>query len=219
MTSNSPSSQAPATEEKKNDKEYNFRAMEAKYERQMQQQNAELERLKQELESKKAPAHEEEEDSEPYIDKKVLKKTLNQFGQNTQTEIQKAMQQAKASAKEELKQEMWMENNPDFYDVLQHAEKFAQKAPRLAESILRMPEGFERQKLVYENIKHLNLDKPEQKQPTIQEKIDANRKSPYYQPSNQGTAPYAGQQADFSPAGQKDAYQKMMDMKNRLRLG
>jgi len=211
MTANGQSSQP-------NDKEYNFRAMEAKYERQMQQQQAEMDRMKQELEASKVPL-EEEVDQDPYVDHKKLNKTMNKFGQNTQTEIQKAMQQAKQSAKEELKQEMWLDNNPDFFDVLKHADKFHEKAPKLAESILRMPEGFERQKLVYENIKHLNLDKPEPKAPSIQEKIDQNRKSPYYQPANMGTAPYAGQQSDFSPAGQKEAYAKMMDMKNRLRLG
>ena len=38
------------------------------------------------------------------------------------------MEQAKFSAKEELRQEMWLENNPDFYDTLKHAEKFAEKS-------------------------------------------------------------------------------------------
>lgn len=208
------------SQEQVNDKEKNFRQLEAKYERQLQQERTERERLSKEIEELKKPKEEiEEEDSDPYIDQKKLNKSLNKFGQNTQTEIQKAMQQAKVAAKEELRQEMWLENNPDFYDVLQHAERFAQKAPRLAENILKMPEGFERQKLVYHNIKELGIDKPEQKQPTIQEKIDANRKSPYYQPTQMGTAPYAGAKSDFSPAGQKEAYQHMMDLKNRLRLG
>jgi hypothetical protein len=127
------------------------------------------------------------------------------------------MEMAKQAAKEELKQEMWLENNPDFYDVLQHAEKFAQKAPKLAETILRMPEGFERQKLVYQNIKELGINKPEQKQPSIQEKIDANRRSPYYQPSGVGSSPYS-QVGDFSPTGQKNAYEKLKQLKEQLRL-
>ena len=214
--------QAPSTEVKVSDKELNFRQLEAKYDRELKQQREENERLKKELEARnqsQSNVQEEDDDSEPYVDQKKLNKTLNKFGQNTQTEIQKAMQQAKASAKEELKQEMWVENNPDFYEVLQHVEKFAQKAPKLAESILRMPEGFERQKLVYENIKQLDLHKPEQKQPSIQDKIDANRKSPYYQPTNFSAAPYSGPQSDFSPSGQKDAYNKMQELKNRLRLG
>jgi hypothetical protein len=127
------------------------------------------------------------------------------------------MEHAKTAAKEELKQEMWLENNPDFYEVLGNAEKFAQRSPKLAETILRMPEGFERQKLVYQNIKELGLHKPETKAPSIQDKIDANKRSPYYQPSGVGTAPYASA-GDFSAVGQKNAYDKMQELKSRLRM-
>jgi len=80
-----------------------------------------------------------------------------------------------------------------------------------------MPEGFERQKLVYKNIKALGLNMPEVKQPTIQDKIDANKRSPYYQPSGVGTAPYASV-GDFSSQGQKQAYAKMQELKNKLRI-
>ena len=79
-----------------------------------------------------------------------------------------------------------------------------------------MPEGFERQKLVYQNIKELGVDKPEQKQSTIQEKVDANRRSPFYQPTGVGTAPYATS-GDFSQTGQKQAYAKMKELQARLR--
>lgn len=203
------------------DKELNFRNLEAKFQRELQQERAarlEAERIAQEAISKKQQANDDDDDdSEPYVDKKRLNKQLNKFGQNTQSDIQKAMEQAKHAAKEELKQEMWLENNPDFYDVLQHAERFAQKAPELAKSILKMPEGFERQKLVYQNIKELGVHKPEQKAPSIQEKIDSNRRSPYYQPSGVGTSPY-NSQSDFSAGGQKQAYEKMQELKSRLRI-
>lgn len=209
--------QPTQVEAKPNDKEYNFRQLEARLQ---QERTARLEAEKKAEElaaARKSNEIEEEEDSEPYVDHKKLNKTLNKFGQNTQSEIQKAMEVAKQKAKEEIKQEMWLEQNPDFYDTLQHAEKFAQKAPKLAEIILKMPEGFERQKLVYQNIKELGLDKPEQKQPSVQEKIDANRHSPYYQPSGVGTAPYSSG-GDFSPTGQKSAYEKMQQLKSRLRI-
>src|SRR5258708_8361244 len=137
-------------EQKTSDKELNFRKLEAKYQQEVAYERAkreETEKRLQELSQKQEP--EMEDDSDPYIDHKKLNKSLSKFGQNTQAEIQKAMQQAKHSAKEELKQEMFLENNPDFYQVLEHAEKFALRAPKLAENILRMPEGFERQKLVY----------------------------------------------------------------------
>jgi hypothetical protein len=224
MTSQIQENQVPAQEQKPNDKEFNFRQIEAKLQQERvarleaEKRAAEAEKLAHEAVSKKTHESEEENYTEPYVDDKRLEKKLNKFGQNTQSEIQKAMQMAKQQAKEELKQEMWLEQNPDFYDILQHAEKFAQKAPKLAENILRMPEGFERQKLVYHNIKELGIDKPEQKQSSVQEKIDANKRSPYYQPSGVGTAPYASA-GDFSPAGQKNAHAKMQELKNRLRLG
>lgn len=209
-------------QEKTNDKEMNFRALEAKYQRQVEQERSariEAERLLQDITQKRISAESEEDDesAEPYVDHKRLNKTLNKFGQNTQNEINKAMETAKKNAKEELKQEMWLENNPDFHEVLQHAERFAQRAPKLADTILRMPNTFERQQLVYQNIKELGLDKPEQKQPSIQETIDAKRRGPYYQPTSVGSAPY-GNSGDFSQAGQRSAYDKMQALKNQLRI-
>lgn len=205
-------------EQKPTDKELNFRRLEAKYQQELASERAKREEMEKRLqETAKQPEPEDDHDSEPYVDHKKLNKTLNKFGQNTQSEIQKAMQQAKEAAKEELKQELFLENNPDFYQVLEHAEKFAQKSPKLAENILRMPEGFERQKLVYHTIKEMGIDKPESKQPSVQDKIDANRRTPFYQPTGVGTAPYQSV-GDFSASGQKQAYDKMKELQARLRL-
>lgn len=211
-----------AQDQKNNDKEMNFRKLEQKYQQQMQEERSarlEAERRTKELEQKQAQMMEKEEDndSEPYVDHKRLKKEQAKFGQQlkqeTQSEIQKAVQQAL----HEERKTNWVKSNPDFYDVLQHAEKLALKAPDLAESILEMPESFERQKLVYKNIKALGLDKPEQKEPSIQQKIDANRRSPYYQPSGVGAAPYQSV-GDFSTQGQEQAYNKMKELQARLRI-
>ena len=219
-----PTNTSQVTETKPTDKELNFRQLEAKYERQLQQERSarlEAERIAKETQEaqKRNDTESEESDSEPYVDQKKLAKTLNKFGQSTQDNIQKSMQAAKEAAKEELRQEMWLENNPDFYDILQHAEKLAQKSPALTKSILAMPDNFERQKLVYQNIKEFGLHKTPERQPSVQDKIDANRKSPFYQPTNVGAAPYSGAQSDFSQSGQKEAYNKMQELKNRLRLG
>lgn len=218
MTEIAAENQVP--EAKNNEKELNFRRLEAKYQQELAAERAkreEAERLAQQYQNQTQQVQEEEDDSEPYVDHKKLNKTLSKLGMNTHSEIQKAMEQAKRTAKEEVKRELWLENNPDFYEVLNHAEKFAQKAPKLAETILKMPEGFERQQLVYQNIKELGLHKPEQQQPSIQEKIDANRRSPFYQPSGVGAAPYAPT-GDFSQGGQKQAYDKMKELQARLRL-
>jgi hypothetical protein len=214
-----PAQENQVEESKVSSTDLNFRRQEAMYNRKLAEVEAKNLELQKQLEQKQQiSSQDDDDDSEPYVNNKRLNKSLAQFGQNTQSEIQKAMQQAKQAAKEELKQEMWIENNPDFYEVLQHADKLAKKSPKLAETILRMPDGFERQQLVYHNIKELGIDKPDSKSSSIQDKVDANRRSPYYQPSGIGTAPYAAA-GDFSDQGQKQAYSKMQELKNRLRLG
>jgi|ERR1700731_2051323 len=210
------------TEQKPSDKELNFRKLEEKYERVLSEERAARVEMEKEIQRlAQAALHdkdkEDEDDSEPYVDHKKLKKTLSKFNEQSKKETQNDIQKAVHSALNEERKNTWQQNNPDFYEVLQHADKFAQNYPALAESILTMPEGFERQKLVYKNIKALGIDKPEVKQPSIQDKIDANRRSPYYQPSGISPAPYAGA-GDFSPSGQKNAYDKMKELQNRLRI-
>ncbi len=80
-----------------------------------------------------------------------------------------------------------------------------------------MPESFERYKLVYKNIKALGLHKPSPKEPTLEEKLAANRKSPYYQPSGEASAPYQSA-GNFSLDGQKQAYEKMQELKKHMRI-
>lgn len=206
-----------------NDKEHNFRMLESKYERQLAQERAgrlEAERIAQEAlnrNQQRQDVDDEDDSSEPYVDHKKLKKTLSrhnqQVKQETQSEIQKAVNQAIQSERKEN----WMRNNGDFYEVMEHAQKLYEKDQELAETILAMPESFERQKLVYKSIKSMGLHKPPEKQSTIQDKVDANRRSPGYQPSGVGTAPYASA-GDFSPTGQKSAYEKMQALKKTLRI-
>lgn len=200
---------------KANDKEYNFRLQEQKYQKLLEnERNAKL-ALEKELQQSKQRPIDDDDDNEPYVDKKKLNRALNQFGQQTMQQTQSEIQKAVHTALQEERKANWMKNNSDFYDVMKHAEKLAQKDPELADTILEMPEGFERQKLVYKNIKALGLDKPETKAPTIQEKIDSNRRGPYYQPSNTGTSPYTPA-GDFSKTGQKNAYEQMQALKGRL---
>lgn len=211
--------QVPATqpEQQPSNKELNFRALEAKYQRELAQERSERERLSRELEDRSKQQEEPENEDEPYVNNKKLDKKLAKFGQSTQSEIQKAMEIAKKTAKEEIKREMWLDNNKDFYDIIKHADKLYEKDKELAETILEMPEGFERQKLVYQNIKALGLHRPPETKSTIQDKIDSNKKSPYYQASGVAAAPYAAT-SDFTPQGQKQAYDKMQELKKRLRV-
>lgn len=207
-----------STQEAK-DKETNFRKLEAYYEQKLAQERSEKEealRLAKEAQNSQK-IEEEEEDSDPYVDRKKLEKKFQKFNQSTQSEIQKAMEQAKLRAKEELKQELWLEQNPDFYDTLQLAEKFANTNPQLAQTILKMPDGFERQKLVYQNIKALGLDKPKDDKPSANQLLEKNRNYGGYQP-NGFTGPAYATNGDFSESGQKQAYEKMMQLKKSLRI-
>lgn len=211
-------------EQKAQDKEINFRQMEAKYERQIAQERQareEAERKVHEMSQRQTQVVEEEEEDEtdPYVDHKKLNKKLAKFGQQSEQKTQQTIKNTAQSIREEIKREMWLENNPDFYDTLSnHATKLAERSPALAKAILSLPDTFERQQLVYQNIKELGIDKPVVKESSIQNTIDANRKSPFYQPTGMGTAPYSSQ-SDFSKTGQKSAYDKMQELKSRLRLG
>lgn len=222
MTSPAQENQVVAAEQKPNDKEYNFRALEAKFQQERQarleaeRKVQEAERLAREMAQKRSEP-DDDEDDEPYVNPKKLDKKLSSFEKRLEEKIDKRAEEKARSMLDQQKKESWMRSNPDFYEVLQHAEKFAQHDPELAETILEMPEGFERQKLVYKNIKALGLHKPQQKEASIQDKIDANRRGPYYQPTNVNAGPYA-MAGDFSQAGQKNAYQKMQELKARLRM-
>ncbi|SRR5260221_4103316 len=214
-----PEQQIVNQENKISDKELNFRALESKYQKQLEQVKSELEqarRIAEEAMNKKQIV--EDEDDEPYVDHKKLNRTLEKFGEKTKQQTQTEIQRAVQTALSEEKKQSWVKNNPDFYDILQkHAQEFAEKDPELAESILDMPEGFERQKLVYKNIKALGIDKPASKQSSIQDKVNANQRSPYYQPSGIGNSPYSNG-GDFSEGGQKQAYAKMQELKSKLRI-
>lgn len=199
----------------KKDHEYNF----AQIRKQLEAERAAREQAEEKaslLEAERQALLEGNGEQE-FIDNLKLAKTLNQFDskieKKTQTNIQRAVQEAIANEK----QQQWFKQNPDFAEILKHADKIEQKDSDLYETLLQMPDSFERSKLVYRTIKTMGLDKPEQKEPSIQEKINANRKSPYYQPSGMSAAPYASQ-GDFSPVGQKNAYDKLQELKRNLRL-
>jgi hypothetical protein len=208
-----------AIENKPNDKEFNFRMQAAQYEKKIElerQEKVALQKQLQEIQSKK---HHDDDDDEPYVDMKKLDRKLANFEQKNSEQTQQQINKAVSIAIQQDRNEQWMKNNPDYNEIMnpENIERFYQHDKEHAETILRMPEGFDRQKLVFKSIKALGLHKPEAKQPSIQDKIDANKRSPYYQPSGVGSAPYASQ-GDFSPSGQKGAYQKMKDLQNKLRI-
>lgn len=204
------------TEEKKqNDKEYNFRMMEQKYQREVAQERARAQELERQLQERNKVV-DDDEDDEPYVAPKKLEKKLAKFEEKTSKKTAEEIKNAVQIALEEERQNNWLNQNSDFEQIMseQNVQKFIANHKDLADSIARMPPGFEREKLVYKNIKALGLDKPAKKESSIQEKIDANKRSPYYQPSGMGSAPYANN-SDFSAQGQKQAYEKMQQLKSK----
>jgi hypothetical protein len=217
-------SEVAAEAAKPSDKELNFRKQEEMFKRQLEQERqarqqaeARAQQLEEAQKRSSVPQDDDDYGDEPYVDHKRLKRELGKVVQKTTSDTDQRIQNAVQSALAQERQNMWMKQNPDFFDVMQHAQAFADKDPELAETILAMPEGFERQKLVYKNIKALGLHKKPEPEQTIQAKVDANRRAPYYMPTGVGTAPYSSQ-GDFSDTGQKTAYAKMQELKNRLRL-
>lgn len=209
-------------EAKISDKEINFRRQEEallKKVEQEKQARLALEQRLAELEKGKSKIQEhddEEDDSDPYVDRKKLKKALSEFGRQSHESTKSEIQRAVHTALEEERKQQWLKQNPDFDEIMGHAEAFYRKDPELAETILKLPESFERVKLVYKNIKALNLHKKEEDKPSIQDTIDRNRRSPFFNPQT-STSPYQSQ-GDFSAAGQKSAYEKMQQLKKSLRI-
>jgi len=208
----------------KNDKEYNFAQIRQQLERERLEKQAlmeELEKTKKVAQQALSPREDDEDDSdEPYVDHRRLEKKLAKFSVKTKQETDERINSAVQKALSEERRQMWLKNNPDFYDVMQHAETFAQRDPELAETILAMPEGFERQKLVYKNIKALGLHKKEEPKSNIQDKIDQNKRTPFYQPSGMGAPGYGivSGGKEYSPSEGKNAYEKMKELQKRLRI-
>ncbi len=206
------------------DKEANFKKQTEYYEKLLQEERQKRAQAEAEVQKRHQAANseDEEEDSEPYIDRRRLKKEFNQFETRTKQTTQSDIQRAVSEALEKERQQNWLDNNSDFYEVMQHAEALAQKAPNTAKTILNLPDGFERQKLVYNAIKELGINKKEEPKTSIQDEIRNNKKGVYYNPSGVGSAPYQGYVTggkDYSPAEGQSAYQKMQELKNKLRLG
>lgn len=204
----------PQTAPETKELEKNFAVQRRYYEKELEKQRQEYEQRIQTLGQQTAAQSNDndDDDSEPYVDKKTLKKTLSKWEQNLDQRIDKKAEEKAKSMVEQERQTSFLKQNSDFHQILTPdlIQKFVEKHPEIAEPMLEMPDNFARQKLLYQNIKALGLHKPPEIKP-IQEKIEQNRRSPYYQPSGAGTPPYANA-GDFSPIGQKSAYDKMKQL-------
>lgn len=223
MTTPETNAVAEYEQKQQQDKELNFRKLEQSFQQKLEQERQarlDAERKAEEalklIQSKQQ--HDDDDDTDdPYVDHKRLNKKLSNFEKTMEQKIEQKAETIARSMVEQQKNVDWVKRNPDYMKVIEdHAAKIYHLNPELAEAILQMPDTFERQRLVYNNIKALGLDKPAVHQPSIQEKIDANRRSPYYQPSGIGTAPYNANQGDFSQQGQEQAFKKMRELQNKM---
>lgn len=186
---------------------------------QMQQKIAKLEEMAEKASERKAapaPVVDDEETNDPYVDNRTLNRKLQRMQEDFEKKMdQKAEEKAKTMIAGE-RRDAYLRQNSDFRKIMESdlVQKFAEKHPEVAESILAMPESFERQKLVYSNIKALGLHKEEEPKVPIQQQIDHRKKNYYYIPGQVGSAPYAAV-ADYSPASQKLAFQKMRALQGR----
>jgi len=226
MTTNNQASSVDDSEVK-SDKEINFERVR----KQLEQERAarlqaeerakqlEQERLSQARKPYKEDDEEEEYTDEPYVDHKVLNKKLAKFEHNFEKKVDQLAEQKARELLEQEKQHNYIKQNPDFQNVLnqENIQKFAEQHPAIAERMLRMPDNFDRQALLYEQIKVFQSKQKDDAKPSVQQTIDQNRRSPYYQPSGVGSSPY-GATGDFSPAGQKNAYDKLQELKSKLRI-
>lgn len=213
---------AQSQDQQQSDKEHNMAQMRKALEQANQarvaaeQRAAELEKIAQER-IKAANSHDDDDDDEPYVDKKRLNKRLTTFKKEQDEEIDRKVNNLVQQRLMQQQQENFLKENPDFQQVMSSdlVQKFADAHPEMAKNILKMPEGIERHQLVYQAIKSLGIDKPPAKQPSIQEKMDANRRSPFMpNPGNSG--PGYQVNGDYSESGQKNAYQQMKNLQKRM---
>lgn len=220
---NNASNQQTPDQNQQSDKEHNMAQLRKSLEAERQarliaeQRAAEIERVAQERIKQANPAVEDDDDDEPYIDKKRLNKRLVTFKKDQDDEIDRRVNNKVQQVLDQYKRDDFVRNNPDFQQVMSSdlVQRFAEEHKKLAENILEMPDGFERQKLVFQTIKSLGMDKPVQKEPSVQEKINANRRSPFL-PAPGTNSPGYQAVGDFSETGQKNSYQQMKQLQKRM---
>lgn len=211
--------------EKDKSAEYNFAQMRKSLESERQERlrlQQQLETLQKEAEKRHSVRptveDEEEDDDEPYVDRKKLKREMGKFSEKASEEASEKAYRRLKSEMEEKERLDWIENTPDFEEILGHADEFAKKAPITAKNILRRNKtDFEKQQDAYYAIKEMGLHL--KKEPSMQDQINSNRKSVYYSPGSSQGAPYGGAAFDASKENQKRAYEQVQAMKQRLRGG
>lgn len=213
--------------ESPSDKELNFRRLEAAREADRDARvRAELENqmLKREIEEIKVLLQPKEKDPldevEDYVDPARLKAKLSiertalerkakEIAKNTYQEIKKEEEEKeKKNYIARLKRDY-----PDYESVMNESTLMTleQIDPIFLETVLSIPDDYERRAKTYKKIK--SLPKPEEKV-SIQDKVAENQQNPYYMPSGSGN-PSAVEFDIRSKSARESAYAKLKAAQKR----
>lgn len=222
MTAPTENSQDPQQAVTPNSKEDNLVLQRKMYERQLGEERKAREQMQKRLDDLEATKSrnarnddvDDDDDSEPYVDKRTLKKQLSKFAQDMGQDIDRRAEEKARTLMEQERQVSFLKQNNDFNQILneENIQKFAERHPEVAEQMLEMPDNFARKKLLYQNIKALGIHKKDEQRPSIQDTVNKNQRTPYYQPSQAGATPPYAMQGDFSQKGQENAYAKMKEL-------
>lgn len=172
-----------------------------------------------------APKEGDEDDGEPYVDKKRLNREMSKLKESMGAEIDRKAEEKARSLMAEEKKKDFFKNNKDFNEIMQQDEiqRFIAEQPGLAEDLETMPDNFERQKVVYRMIKTLKEAKPVQgaaptapKSPLAQA-FDARKSAMAYQPGGSSGGPFQSI-GDFSQQGQKNAFDRFRALQKTVHL-
>ncbi|MDE1970969.1 MAG: hypothetical protein KGI50_05335 [Patescibacteria group bacterium] len=159
----------------------------------------------------------DDDDSDEFVEKKYIR---NEFSR-VEKDINNIKQETKRLEEERMKreQDLWMHSHPDFEEVLKSANDFEKDNQEVANSLLNIPEGFERYKSAYNMIKLYKEAKNKPAAPTMQDHINNNRRPMYYAPSGMATPPSQQFKGSYTKEEMKSAHEAMLALKNEMRLG
>lgn len=203
MTEGVNSQEVAQPEKKASDKEFNFRRLEAEREKERearikaeleaQMRQKELEEIKEYLKPKEKDPF---DDSDDVIDPELRSRIEAKLAKERSTFERKAEEIAKSTyeriqrEKEEAEKKNYLQKLrgefKDYDDVVseQNLAVMFEKDPVFAEAALKIPDDYDRRKLVYARIKALG---PQEEAPSVKDKVLENQKNPYHVPS--GSAP------------------------------
>lgn len=209
------------TRSQQSDKELNFRKLEAAREAEKEARiRAEMEAqyLKREMDAIRASMQPKEVDplddlseddyQEPAKLSSKIKEKLNKERQHFRREAEEI---ANKVIEERDKKDYFRRLKQDYHDFDQvvnetNLAQLAESSPELTESLMKIPDEYEKRRLAYSAIKRMG--KKEEPKASIKEKVQENSHNTYYTPQSAGV-PTAADYDLKSPQARQAAYEKL----------